>query len=514
MTKSQITKAYSYLRFSRPEQMSGDSLRRQSQMAIDYAARHKLVLDEKLTFHDLGVSAYRSRNKDIGRLGDFLEAVRSGLVEKGSFLLVESLDRISRDKTRRALRTLEDMCEAGITVVTLADGREYTAESLDNDPSALIMSILIFMRANEESATKARRLKSAWENKRATAAAKPMTSRAPAWLKLSEDRDHFEIIEERAEVVRRIFNLALDGVGQHKIAEIFNREGIRVFGRGQLWHRTYIAKILKADNVIGTMTPHKIEYRDGRKTRTPQKPIEGYYPAIIDRGVYDRLRAMHYKTKAPLRGRHAKGEVQNIFGGLARCPLCGSTMTRVNKGGSRKAGDPKLVCTRAKVGSGCKYHSVPYQRVEEAFLQEARRILATVPAGKDDPEVDQEIEKIETLISVAEDSLENLLDAIQRGESLALTERIRAIENQLESLNKYHEELLELRAISTNALVHHKADDLESILDTGELDRGLVNALLRQLFTAVVVDYQSGDLIFEWHHGATSQVMYAWPEVE
>ena len=89
-----MPRAYSYLRFSTPEQMTGDSFRRQSTMAVEYAAKRGLELDQKLTFHDLGVSAYRGKNADTGRLAEFLEAVEAGLVPKGSFLLVEFLDRI------------------------------------------------------------------------------------------------------------------------------------------------------------------------------------------------------------------------------------------------------------------------------------------------------------------------------------------------------------------------------------------------------------------------------------
>jgi len=70
-------KAYSYLRFSTPEQQRGDSFRRQTQLAQDYAARHGLELDQELSFQDLGVSAFRGRNQETGRLGDFLDAVRS-----------------------------------------------------------------------------------------------------------------------------------------------------------------------------------------------------------------------------------------------------------------------------------------------------------------------------------------------------------------------------------------------------------------------------------------------------
>src|SRR6266566_5250023 len=119
-------RAYSYIRFSTPEQAMGDSRRRQTEAAEKYATAHELVLDDKLTFHDLGVSAYKGANVETGQLGAFLEAVRTGLVKEGSYLLVESLDRISRKKARHAVRVLESLCDSGITVVTLSDGQEYT----------------------------------------------------------------------------------------------------------------------------------------------------------------------------------------------------------------------------------------------------------------------------------------------------------------------------------------------------------------------------------------------------
>src|SRR5262249_12764717 len=78
------TKAYSYIRFSTPEQAQGDSIRRQTEAARDYASRHKLDLDETLTFHDPGMSAYRGRNAEAGALGAFLEAVRDRLIPQGS----------------------------------------------------------------------------------------------------------------------------------------------------------------------------------------------------------------------------------------------------------------------------------------------------------------------------------------------------------------------------------------------------------------------------------------------
>ena len=58
MTNHHRPRAYSYIRFSTPEQMKGDSLRRQTEAAEKYAAINGLDLDDELTFRDLGVSAY------------------------------------------------------------------------------------------------------------------------------------------------------------------------------------------------------------------------------------------------------------------------------------------------------------------------------------------------------------------------------------------------------------------------------------------------------------------------
>lgn len=150
-------RAYSYVRFSTSEQMKGDSLRRQTEAAERYAALHGLDLDESLTFRDLGVSAFRGGNTETGRLGEFMAFVRSGDVPEGSYLLVESLDRISRERARAAIRTLEDICEAGINVVTLVDGKTYNLEIINNDPMALMWALMVAMRAHEESATNVRR---------------------------------------------------------------------------------------------------------------------------------------------------------------------------------------------------------------------------------------------------------------------------------------------------------------------------------------------------------------------
>jgi len=81
-------RAYSYIRFSKPEQAFGDSLRRQAQLSQEYAEKHNLELDTTLNMRDLGLSGFHGTNLERGALGKFLEHVKQGQIAKGSVLIV------------------------------------------------------------------------------------------------------------------------------------------------------------------------------------------------------------------------------------------------------------------------------------------------------------------------------------------------------------------------------------------------------------------------------------------
>ncbi|MGO9700320.1 MAG: recombinase family protein, partial [Xanthobacteraceae bacterium] len=144
-------KAYSYVRFSTRAQERGDSHRRQTDKAAKYAAERGLVLDTELKLTDLGVSAYRSRNAKTGALGVFLKAAEEGKVPKGSYLLVENIDRLTRDDMPDALPLFMQIVNAGVVVVTLTNGEQYSRERLKKDPYATYSIVSELIRANQES---------------------------------------------------------------------------------------------------------------------------------------------------------------------------------------------------------------------------------------------------------------------------------------------------------------------------------------------------------------------------
>src|SRR3989442_9719033 len=98
-----MRKAYSYIRFSDAKQRKGDSDRRQLEKSLQWCRAHQATLDETLTMRDSGLSAFKGHHLARGVLGQFLEAIRRGRVKPGSVLLIEKLDRLSREEITKAL---------------------------------------------------------------------------------------------------------------------------------------------------------------------------------------------------------------------------------------------------------------------------------------------------------------------------------------------------------------------------------------------------------------------------
>jgi DNA invertase Pin-like site-specific DNA recombinase len=327
-------------------QIKGDSLRRQLELSSAFAAKRALALDNSL--RDIGVSGFGSKNRETGALGRFLSMVDSDAIAPGSYLLVESLDRLSRDDVMAALPVFLAIVNAGIVIVTLADEQEYSRESINQNWTQLVVSLAIMSRAHEESLQKSKRLCAAWEHKRRMIAERKLTARAPGWLELAPERDRFVIVEERVAVVIRIFDETLAGIGQHKIAARLNAEGVPTFGAGNGWHGSAIQKILDGTAVLGTYQPCRKE----KGKRVPEgDPIENYFPAVIDEALYQRAQQARKARRRGSAGRKGLA-YSNLLTGLCRCAECGASMVYRNKGMPPKGGI-YLLCGSAMRRQGC-----------------------------------------------------------------------------------------------------------------------------------------------------------------
>lgn len=365
--------AYSYIRFSTAEQIKGDSLRRQIELSEAYAAKHGLNLDKSLSIKDLGVSAYDSSNISKGALGVFLNAVKAKRIPEGSYLLIESLDRLSRAQVLTALKIFISILDEGIVICTLTDGMQYSKESVDKNFSELLISLTIMSRAHEESKMKSIRLSAAWKEKRKGLAVKKFTSQCPYWMTLDKTKNEFKLNNSHVAVVNYIFELAVSGLGNYSIVKRLNTEAVKNFGRADYWSTSSIQVLLNNRAVLGEFQPHtKID-----KKRIPDgEPIKDYYPAIVNEQLFYRVKELR-KERVLTNSAGAKGTTySNLFSGFCKCAYCGGPMNYYNKGGKRPTSMRwrYLICANGKNGLGCDSTHVQYDAFESAFVADLSQL--------------------------------------------------------------------------------------------------------------------------------------------
>ena len=251
----ETTHVYSYRRFSSGRQAKGTSLERQTKLAHDWCRERGLVLDESITLSDLGVSAYKGDNRARGALGAFIQAISAGKIPHNSILLVESLDRLSRAALPDAISLLTQIVKSGVRVVSMLDGKEWN-ETTINDTNSFILSVLLFSRAHEESSTKAKRVSEAFQKKREEGRAVISSIHGGGWVTPRKDRSGWDIVPDKAESVRKVFELVAQGYGGVRIARIANQEQWTRPWRlrtttSKTWEHTGISRLLRDRRVIG-----------------------------------------------------------------------------------------------------------------------------------------------------------------------------------------------------------------------------------------------------------------------
>jgi DNA invertase Pin-like site-specific DNA recombinase len=464
------------------------------------------------------MSAYRGRNAEVGALGTFLEAVKDKVIPQGSYLLVESLDRVSRQTVRKAVRTMEDIVAAGVNLVDLSDGgRRYSIETLDNDQMSFLLMAIRFMRAHEESAVKSRRLLAVYEHKRVKAKHKdtgePFTRMLPAWLQWQDATRTHAVVPERAAVLNSIFEKADQGWGQHRIAQWLNEQGTPTWGgrgkqrKAEYWHRSYIKKLLTNSAVVGTFTPHqRLTDANGKRKRKPLEPIESYFPAVVERDLFERV-ASRARARAP-RGRNATIEPASIFAGVLRCAHCGGVVTRVSK-----RPYVYLVCSQAnrKGTKVCKYLAVRYDDVEQALRHNARAIIKDAPRGRGTKELEAEIANLDDVVSVIADEARDLADEFVHEKSGVLRQRLREKEVELEKAREDLRALRVRRDTVGGPYVQRRLTALRDALRRKPFSVTEANKALKEAVSKIVLDPEEGRLAIYWHHASepTDDIWFA-----
>ena len=482
-----VQKAYSYIRFSTPEQIQGDSLRRQVDSSKAWCAENKVKLIEEM--QELGVSAFRGKHRMLGVLAKFLDLVRLDKIEKHSILIVENIDRLSREKVLEALKLYMELIMADISIVTLIDAQTHSRESIEKNPFVLQMAIASMARANEESELKSKRISETWKTKRSKIGEEKMTARCPTWLKLSEDRKRFEPVKENVRTVRKIFQMTLEGKGRNSICKTLNSEEVPCLGYGKSWYPSTIAIILQSRAVIGEFTPHV----GTGSERKPLDPESDYYPEIIDSSLFFRVQQIR-KSRPRFNG---AGQF-NAFVGIAKDARTGERISYCNK--NRSKGWHYLIPTSCTTGRR-PWVSWQYDEFLSLFLAVCRKARSGVGNASEEEsrllEVMSEQERVE-------EQIETLLDNLQQAKSKSASSRLQKLDQRLESLSEEKDDLHE--QIANQKLVV----DLPVDESSPELLRDAVGRNVRML----EVDIESKSFACTMHNGLKYKAKLSDGEVE
>lgn len=405
---------YSYLRFSDPRQSTGHSSERQAAYAARWAAEHGLQLDDSLTLRDEGLSAYHQRHVKSGALGAFLVAVEAGRIPQGSVLVVEGLDRLSRAEPIQAQAQLAQIVNAGISVVTASDGKVYSRAQLKANPMDLVYSLLVMIRAHEESDTKSKRVSAAivkqcraWQA--GTWRGKLRNGKDPQWVR--ETESGFELVPELAQAIRDAVALYLAGHSGQGIAKRLALAGVSLASERLYGPNLY--RVLKNPALIGVKR---------LSVGGEDFELSDYYPAVLTPAEWSELQAAGGQ-----RGRRgSKSSIPHVITGLGitHCGYCGRAMSgqhlfaklKTSRSDRLSDGYRRLLCAGKQYGTGpCPYPKsrsvAPVERALMNYCSDIINLRALYGGDRAGP-LRAELARLRTELATVDGQLDRLMTAM------------------------------------------------------------------------------------------------------
>ncbi|WP_137279316.1 recombinase family protein [Pseudomonas rhizoryzae] len=410
-------KVYSYLRFSDPRQALGSSADRQLQYAQTWAAAHELELDQSLSLKDEGLSAYHQRHIKQGALGAFLRAVDEGRIPEGSVLIVEGLDRLSRAEPIQA--QLAQIINAGLTVVTASDGCEYNRASLKAQPMDLVYSLLVMIRAHEESDTKSKRVKAAIRRQcegwiSGSYRGLVRNGKDPQWLHWNGQA--WEFIPERLAAVNAALQMYRQGVGATRAVKILREQGHMLTDWGIAGQQLYRLVRLPALRGAKRVSVDGEDYL-----------LEEYYPRVLTDEKFAELQDL---TGQRYR-RRGKGDIVGIITGIGitTCGYCGTALvaqnliSRAGPDGRLADGHRRLHCTSYSKNAGCgaggSCSVVPVERAILEYCSDQMNLQRLFEPADDTQAIRQQLAAARQQLAETERQLQRITEALLSDEGAA-----------------------------------------------------------------------------------------------
>ena len=309
--------AYAYVRYSSTVQSLGDAVDRQISPLKAFTLETGVEVVE--TIIDEGVSSFRGDNANKGKFKEVLARIERGVIRSGDYLVVESIDRITRQRVLDGVDLLQGILRSGVKIYTTTDLKCYSYEDPSKDFENLIMISLIAKRANEESEIKSKRRKSAWNKAKlaANTSSKKFNAHNPPYgYCYDAATEQFVVVKDEASEIRMIFEL-LKTMGVSNATRKVNVSSKRK------WTGRQVALMIENKYPLGMLMSQK---RDEKGKKIFIEYIENYYPKIITQTAFNEaVASMRNRQDRKHYGNTTVGST-NIFRHVIKCADCGETM--------------------------------------------------------------------------------------------------------------------------------------------------------------------------------------------
>ena len=329
--KHELGTAALYCRLSRDDNMDSESNSIQNQRKILQKAAKDKGYTDTVFFVDDGITGTTMKRPGFQKM---LTAIEAGYI---SAVFVKDLSRLGRNYIEVGKLTEEFFPLHDIRLVAVSDGVDSDEGEDDFTPFKNIMN-----EYYAKDISKKRRI----VNKMKGNAGVPLSPPPYGYIKNPDDPRFWVVEPEAAEVVRRIYCMALEGHGLAEIAARLAADGVvnptyywrsRGTSRGgskstvepTKWGHTTVKKILTLQEYCGDVINFKSYSKSYKMKKRIENPEENraiflnVHEAIIDRQTWEKVQALQKGTR---RKKPTVTQEPSVFSGLLKCPECGGNL--------------------------------------------------------------------------------------------------------------------------------------------------------------------------------------------
>ena len=329
--KTALGTAALYCRLSRDDNMDNESNSISNQKKILQKAAKDKGYTDTIFFVDDGITGTTMKRPGFQKM---IAAIEAGYI---SAVFVKDLSRLGRNYIEVGKLTEEFFPLHDVRLVAVSDGVDSDEGEDDFTPFKNIMN-----EYYAKDISKKRRI----VNKMKGNAGIPLSPPPYGYIKNPDDPRFWVVDPVAADVVRRIYRMALEGYGLVETAAALGADGIvnptyywrsKGTSRGgskstlepTKWGHTTIKKILTTQEYCGDVINFKSYSKSYKMKRRIENPEENraiflnVHEAIIDRPTWEKVQALKAGTR---RKRPTVTQEPSAFSGVMKCPECGGNL--------------------------------------------------------------------------------------------------------------------------------------------------------------------------------------------